>query len=108
MAWVIALRVRDPISRYKRRQVRAGTWKMQSCDIGGSLQSLQGRAGIHNRPTVLTMPPIHLMQNDVLDPDKSLSATHENPVSTLRADNAPPKLQCKTGRPALGSSRPRS
>src|SRR6476619_781092 len=40
---------------------------MQSCDIGGSLQSLQGRAGIHNRPTVLTMPPIHLMQNDVLD-----------------------------------------
>src|SRR6476661_8887612 len=40
---------------------------MQSCYIGGSLQSLQGRAGIHNRPTVLTMPPIHLMQNDVLD-----------------------------------------
>src|SRR6476660_9115942 len=40
---------------------------MQSCDIGGSLQSLQGRAGIHNRPTVLTMPPIHRMQNDVLD-----------------------------------------
>ena len=34
---------------------------------GGSLQSLQGRAGIHNRPTVLTTPPIHLMQNDVLD-----------------------------------------
>src|SRR4029077_20329330 len=40
---------------------------MQSCYIGGSLQSLQGRAGIHNRPTVLTMPPIHLMQKDELD-----------------------------------------
>src|SRR4029078_7490547 len=40
---------------------------MQSGNIGGSLQSLQGRAGIHNRPTVLTTPPIHLMQNDVLD-----------------------------------------